>query len=100
MSCCGHFAKLWHRSQRANPPQLFSVLARCPTEFPRLEIYFRREPPMQTRRPCACGEPDAWKCWSRVRALELYGGGRRDDGVVLMRDREALPVEDEDERRK
>ena len=74
---CDHFEQLWHRTQRATPPKLFSVLQRCPTSFPRLELVLRREPPRQVRRPCPCGSDDQWRCWNRTRSYELMGERRR-----------------------
>jgi hypothetical protein len=71
---CGHFERLWHKTQRATPPKLFSVLQRCPTSFPRLELYFKKEPSKHAR--CKCGG-EAWRCWNRTRSYELMGERRR-----------------------
>jgi len=66
------------------------------SEFPRFEKFMRREPPRSRHAKCKCGHSDdAWSCWSRVRALELYGGARRDAGVMLLRDSEVIDPEEE-----
>jgi hypothetical protein len=89
---CRYFSRLWEDTQRLAPNTI--RLYRQQATFPRFEAYMKREPPRSRHAKCRCGSGDAWRCWSRVRALELYGCGRRDDGAMLLRDSEAIDPED------
>jgi hypothetical protein len=90
---CEHFRKIWDRTQRLSlRPLKFPY--RQQVTFPRFEHFMKREPPRGRHAKCKCGHSDAWRCWSRVRALELYGCGRRDNGAQLIRDFELLEEED------
>jgi hypothetical protein len=74
---CRYFRELWDRPLRIAEPRIFTVHAKQQTSFPRWELYERRQPPMQTRRPCRCGEPDIWRCWHKTKCNELLGESRR-----------------------
>lgn len=88
---CRHFSNLWASTERLRPALKFPY--RQQSEFPRFEKFMKREPPRSHHAKCKCGSGDAWRCWSRVRALELYGGSRRDDGVEMLVDLELLDDE-------
>jgi hypothetical protein len=93
---CPVFERLWDRTARANPPRVFSVLARSPVTFPRLEFYFKKEPPMYSVRRCKCGSGDRWRCWHRTKQDSLLGERRIDNGAMLLRDLEVIDPEDLD----
>jgi hypothetical protein len=89
---CRHFSNLWASTERLRPALRFPH--RQQSEFPRFEKFMKREPPRSRHAKCRCGNTDAWRCWSRVRALELFGGGRRDAGAELFVDLEVVELED------
>jgi hypothetical protein len=94
---CKYFSRLWDRTAHIAPQTI--RLYKQQIDFPRLEAYWRKEPPRGRHAKCRCGHSDdAWQCWSRVRALELYGCGRRDNGAQMLVDLEALPEDEEESR--
>jgi hypothetical protein len=45
-------------------------------EFVRLARFFKAEPSRHPVRPCKCGAPDRWKCWSRIYSQQVLGQER------------------------
>jgi hypothetical protein len=91
---CKYFRQVWEQSAYLKPALRISRHEQV-TDFPRIDLYNRKQPSMASRRPCKCKHSDdQWKCWSRTRAAELYGGARHINGPELLVDYEALEEED------
>lgn len=90
---CKFYENFWASTERLRPPIKFPM--RATAEFPRLERWWKKRPPTGSKRPCKCGcSDDAFKCYLTVQAKELMGEARRDDGTVMLVDREILGDEE------
>jgi len=85
---CDHFSRLWHQSaltrkeadyhhcNQEGGSKGITVVGTPGPRFPRLEAFFKKEPPRHNRRPCKCGQSDdSWKCWVRVWGKTLLRSG-------------------------
>lgn len=89
---CPTYSKVWAKSDCAQKlldhNHAYTVGTEEAPEFVRITDYFKHEPargltwsgPRGARTnnatPCACGKPDAWKCWHAVLQGEVLGGDR------------------------
>ncbi len=60
----------------------------------RLEKWFAAEPRRHPTKPCRCGSPDRWKCWSKVYAREVLGQARAHRGQLFRVDWELVAAMD------
>ncbi len=58
--------------------------------FPRFEKFMAAQPRRHPIKPCKCGRPDRWKCWSKFYARQLLGQARAARGVRFKTDWEIL----------
>jgi hypothetical protein len=90
---CKYFETVWQNTLRL-APNTIRLPHRTELDFPRLDVWRKRQPPTSSKRRCKCGEPDSWRCWIRTQGAELMGESRRDNGTLLLKDREVIDPEE------
>jgi hypothetical protein len=91
---CNYYRRFWDNTSRLVKPRLFNIHGAAPSSFPRLDEWDRKRPSSGVHK-CKCGAPDSFKCFLRTQGAELMGEARRDDGVKMLVDLEALPDAEE-----
>jgi hypothetical protein len=80
---CDHFRRIWEVTNRPRAELLLnyetgpSEVRKGRPKFVRMDEWMKRQPSMNSRRPCKCGcSDDAWRCWHDVKQDELLGERR------------------------